>query len=163
VDQLAPTLRPAVQDESTDRLARFDKAAAGEIYEPIGMGGGGPPGMNRGVQPIKMFVVERNRSVAAQLAGTSKGADIDAPPAGMQRNFGPGNFLGPAFTAKFDQDKNGDLSRDEFVTGFSKWFSAWDKEKSGALDEEQLRTALDQEFAPPGGFGGGPRPDRPSE
>ena len=124
--------------------------------------------MNMDVQPIKRFAVERNRSVAAQLAGKEKGADLDVQPESMRRNnFGPGTFLAPAFTAKFDSDRNGNLSRDEFVGGFSKWFAALDKEKSGAMDEEQLRTAINDEFMNPAGVvrpgGGGQRPDRRTE
>ena len=163
VDQVAAAIRPAIKEESEERLTRFEKAAAGENYEPMGFGG--PPGMNMGVQPIKKFAVERNKSIAGQLAGDSKGLDIDTPPPGMARNFGPGTFLAPAIVAKFDKDQSGGLSREEFVAGFSNWFTSWDKEKAGVLDEEQLRTALNQEFAPPGGGfgpgGGGPRPDRP--
>ncbi|MGZ8898952.1 MAG: CotH kinase family protein [Limisphaerales bacterium] len=168
VDQVAAAIRPAVKQESEDKLARFDKATAGESFEPVRMGPGGPPGMNMGVQPIKKFVVERNKSVEAQLAGKSQGADMETPPPGMPRNFGPGTFLGPGLVVKFDADKDGNLSRDEFISGFSKWFAAWDKEKSGALEEEQIRTALNEEFAPPGGFrpgggGGGPRPGGPPQ
>jgi hypothetical protein len=74
VDQLAAAIRPAVKEESGDRLARFDKAVAGESYEPMGFGGG-PPGMSMGVQPIKKFAMERTKSVAAQLAGKSNGAE----------------------------------------------------------------------------------------
>lgn len=173
VDQIAAALRPAVKDESEEKLARFDKAAAGESVEPAGFGGGGPrrggPPQMMSVQPIKKFVAARAESVEEQLAGKSQGADIDTPPPGMGRNFGPGAFIGPAIHGKFDSDNDGHLSRDEFTTGFSKWFSTWDKEKSGTLNEEQLRTALNQEFGfpgpgtTPGPDGGGPGPGRPPE
>jgi hypothetical protein len=122
----------------------------------------------QGAQPIRKFVVARNKSVADQLAGTSQGADLDEPAPGMPRNMGPGTFLGPAIHAKFDADKNGELTRAEFTGGFEKWFAAWDKDKSGSLSEDQLRDALNEEFMPPGGFpgqggpgGGGPGPGRP--
>lgn len=165
VDQLAASIRPAVKEESQDRFARFEKAAAGETYEPISMGRGGPPGMSLGVQPIKKFVVERNKSIAAQLAGQSAGADIDQPPAGMMRNMGPGTFLGPAMIGKLDTDGNSELSREEFVSGFSKWFASWDSDKDDVLDEEQLVAALNNEFAPPGAGvpPGGGGPGRPPE
>ena len=154
VDQIAAAIRPAVKDESDEKLARFDKAAAGESLEPAGFGGGGPraggPPQMMAVQPIKKFVLARAESIGAQLAGKSPGADIDAPPPGMGRNFGPGTFIGPAIHGKFDSDKDGSLSRGEFTAGFSKWFSTWDKENSGTLNEEQLRTALNHEFGSPG-------------
>jgi hypothetical protein len=128
----------------------------------------------QGVQPIKKFVVARNKSVAEQVAGKSQGADLDTPPPGVPRNMGPGMFLGPAIQTKFDSDKNGELSRAEFTSGFEKWFASWDSEKSGALSEDRLRDALNQEFTPPGGFpgpdrqngpggGGGPGPGRPPQ
>ena len=166
VDQLAAAIRPAVKEESGDRLARFDKAVAGESYEPMGFGGG-PPGMSMGVQPIKKFAVERSKSVESQLAGKSKGSDLDTPPPGMQR-MGPGTFMAPAFVAKMDHDKNESLTQEEFTKGFKKWFTAWDTDDSGALDEEKLREALNKEFAPPGdafrpGGPGGPPPGRPPE
>ena len=176
VDQVAAAIRPAIKEESGEKLATFDKSVAGESVEPanFGPGGpggrrggpGGPPPMTMPVQPIKKFVVERSKSIEAQLGGKSKGSDIDAPPPGMARNFGPGMFLGPAIQAKFDSDKNGNLSREELVAGFSKWFSSWDTEKSGTLNEEQLRAAFNKEFAfpgPGGPGGGGPGPGRPPE
>jgi spore coat protein CotH len=168
VDEIAAAIRPAVKEEAGDRLARFEKAAAGEMYEPLMMGpGGGPRGMNMEIQPIKKFAVERHRSIGAQLSGESPGADIDAPPPGMGRNMGPGTFLGPALMAKFDRDQNGELMREEFVGGFSKWFAAWDTEDKEMLTEEEVVTALNNEFAPPGAGvppgGGGPGrpPERP--
>jgi hypothetical protein len=98
-------------------------------------------------------VAARARSIQEQLAGNSEGADLDAPAPGMP-NMGPGMFLGPAIHTKFDADKNGGLTRVEFTGGFEKWFAAWDKDKSGALTEERLRDAMNEEFMPPGGFPG---------
>ena len=74
--------------------------------------------MNAAVQPIKKFVVERAKSIEAQVAGKSKGADIDAPPAGVQRGFGPGTFLGPMLVAAHDKNDDESLSREEMVAGF---------------------------------------------
>src|SRR5688572_766572 len=144
VDQIAAAIRPAVKEESAEKLARFEKAASGEGSEPAGMpgGGGGPPGMNAAVQPIKKFVVERAKSIEAQLAGKSKGADIDAPPPGVQRGFGPGTFLGPMLVAAHDKNDDESLSREEMVAGFSKLFEGWDKDNDGTVNEEQLTTAI---------------------
>ena len=161
VDTIAAAIRPAVKDESEEKLARFDKIVAGESVAPAGFGGGRGPGGPGGfgqVQPIKKFVVARAKSVREQLAGTAEGADLDTPPPGMPRNSGPGMFLGPAMLAKFDSDKNSELTGAEFTQGFEKWFAAWDKEKSGTLTEEQLRDAVNDEFMPPGG-----PPSRPPE
>jgi spore coat protein H len=70
VDELAAALRPAVKDESAQRLLRFERAVAGEVPP-------GDAGMFRGANiPIKPFVKARAQSVADQLAGRSKGLRI---------------------------------------------------------------------------------------
>ena len=70
VDELAVALRPAVKDESAQRLLRFERAVAGEV----------PPGNAGAFQganiPIKAFVKARAQSVADQLAGRSTGQRI---------------------------------------------------------------------------------------
>jgi len=97
VDELAPILRPAVAEESAEKLARFEKVVAGEAVAPMGMDGrpaGPPPPDGRGgpspggprpgppavfsepVKPIKAFVTARARSVDDQLAGRSEGATV---------------------------------------------------------------------------------------
>jgi len=40
VDEIAAVIRPAVKEESEEKLARFDKVAAGESVPPSGFGGG---------------------------------------------------------------------------------------------------------------------------
>ncbi|MCW5552190.1 MAG: CotH kinase family protein [Verrucomicrobiae bacterium] len=66
VDELAAVLRAPIQEESSERLTEFDKAAAGQKLT-ITMG----PGFQGGtvVTPIKPFVMARAKSVADQLAG----------------------------------------------------------------------------------------------
>jgi spore coat protein H len=70
VDELAVALRPAVKEESAQRLLRFERAVAGEV----------PPdnaGAFQGANiPIKAFVKARALSVADQLAGRSTGQRI---------------------------------------------------------------------------------------
>ena len=61
VDQLAELLRPAVRQESQERLDRFERAVAGT---------------SRSYVPIKPFVKARSKSVADQLAGRSEGQRI---------------------------------------------------------------------------------------
>jgi hypothetical protein len=58
-----------------------------------------------------------------------------------------------------DGDKDAHLTRDEVVRGFTRWFDAWNTDKSGVLTDEQLRNGINQAFMPrgPGGFGGPPR------
>lgn len=81
VDEVAVAIRPAVQAESADKLARFDKVVAGESAGPAGFGGG-PPGGDR--------LIVRGR---AEGGGGS-------PFGGGFRSFGPpgaGGDNGPRF------------------------------------------------------------------
>ena len=154
VDELAPVLRPAVQEESTEKLTRFDKVVAGEAVEPQrfgpSRGGGEPP------QPIKGFVTARARSVNEQLAGKSTGAMLDqfgfggrgGPGGPGGGRGGPGEFLGGAFLAALDADQNGEITKDEFLGGFDKWFRGWNTGKNGLLTEEELRQGINRDLSP---------------
>ena len=119
----------------------------------------GPPGFMQPSKPIKGFAKARAESVKEQLNG-AKGETLEpAFGPGGPRGFGPGNFIAPALQVQFDKDKNGSISRDEFVKGFNNWFENWDKQKSGSMSEEELRAGLNETFRPPpfGGPGlGGP-------
>jgi outer membrane protein assembly factor BamB len=73
-------------------------------------------------------------------------------PAGGQP-AGPGAWL---FTAA-DADKDGTLTRSELKETFAKWFTAWDKDGTGSLDEAKLRDGLNSVFGMPQMAGpGGP-------
>jgi len=65
-------------------------------------------------------------------------------------------FLGNAFMAAFDANKDGVLTRDEFTQGFAKWFDGWNTDKSGVLTDEQLRAGINQDLSPFRGPPGGP-------
>lgn len=107
-----------------------------------------------------------------QLAGKSEGQELSAGfgpggggPGGRRGGgpggpggFGPGNFLGRGFMTALDADKNGELTKAEFIEGFDKWFAAWNTDKSGALTDEQLRAGINQDLAP---FRGGGPPGGP--
>ena len=183
VDEIAPAIRPAVREESKEKLARFDKVVAGESVEPAGFGGGrpargpgqdggGPGGFMQPVKPIKPFVKVRARSVLDQLAGKSEGQKIGemgfgggGGRGGGPGRFGSGAFLGSAFMTALDANKDETLTRDEFTQGFVRWFETWNIDRSGALSEAQLRAGINQDLAPfrggpPGGPGFGP-PDGP--
>ncbi len=94
VDELAMVLRAPVGEESPERLAELNRAAAGErvtIYMgPAGFGG-------ELVKPIKSFAEARAQSVSDQLAGRSQGQTVNSgfgPPGG--RPFpGPGRLPQP--------------------------------------------------------------------
>ncbi len=75
VDELARVLRAPLQEESPERLAEMNRAAAGEkvttTMGPAGFGG-------ELVKPIKSFAEARAPSVNDQLAGKSQGQQIDS-------------------------------------------------------------------------------------
>ncbi len=80
--------------------------------------------------------------------------------------FGPGNFLAKPLLQALDTDKDGKVTKDEFVAGARKFFEACDKDKTGKLDEKAIAEGLNRLFpAPPGfgppGGGPGPRPGGP--
>ncbi|ATB31911.1 CotH kinase family protein [Melittangium boletus] len=157
VDETAKVLRPFIEAESADKLARFDKVVAGELIEPLpikmakpppsapGAAPGGPPApMLDKVRPIKVFAGVRARSVADQLAGKSKGTSLDRPGPG---GANPTQFLAPVFQATLDSDKDGDISQDEFIQGFGKWFDGWSP-TGDALSREQLMEGVNKVFMP---------------
>jgi spore coat protein H len=179
VDELAAVLRPVVEEESAEQLAKFDRAVAGDASASGGFGGFAPS-----VKPIKGFVGPRTREVIDQLSGASKGTiptemGFGGPggpggprgpggpggPGGPQ-GFGLGTLLGERFLGALDSDKDGSLSREEFSKGFAKWFDVLAGPDGAALTQTQLRDGLNKEvpFFPGGGFPGpegGPTPDRP--
>jgi spore coat protein CotH len=186
VDEIAAAIRPAVKEESEDKLRRFNQvvggggesAAVGPGPNPpqAGQGGGGGiGGFIRGFMPggntkaIKQFVKARFQSVVDQVAGKSEGQELGGggfggpgnrgggPGRGGPGGFGPGMFLGDVFMTAFDGNKDGQLTREEFAQGFGKWFEAWNSDKSGVLTEEQLRAGINKDLAPQRGGGpGGP-------
>ncbi|MGC4054299.1 MAG: CotH kinase family protein [Paludibaculum sp.] len=136
VDETAALIRPAVKEESAEKLARFEKAVSGQQLEPAGfpggdMGPGGPGGgpgegpggrmgpRMGGMKPIKGFVGPRSQSVAAQLSGKSQGQTNNGPggrggfggPGGM----GPAMFLAPAFQQAMGSAQNAPITREQFT------------------------------------------------
>jgi hypothetical protein len=87
-------------------------------------------------------------------APSAKGMEL-----GFGRPGGPGGFgggpaamLASTFLTALDADKNEQLTREEFVRGFGRWFESWNADKSGFLSEDQLRTGLDKDLvSQPGG------------
>jgi hypothetical protein len=165
MDALAPVLRPAVDEESKEKAANFDRAVAGETPQPGAGGGRGFGGPGGGGKPIKPFAKERAASVLAQLAGKTDEAAVasaEGGPGGRPGGWKPGPMLAPVFIAAFDADKDGKVTRDETAQGFARWFAAWNTDQSGALTPDQLRAGIDKDFAPrPGAFPGGPGPGNP--
>ncbi|MCU1235392.1 MAG: hypothetical protein JWP63_3359, partial [Candidatus Solibacter sp.] len=106
-----------------------------------GGGRGGPGGA-----PIMAFVGPRAKSVAAQLAGESKGSEGGGFGGPGGRGGGPGvNEIAGAVLRMLDLDKDGAVSGEEFARGFAKWFEDWGGAK-GWLTEEQIRAGVTRDW-----------------
>jgi spore coat protein H len=138
-----------------DILDRERKAAAARREN--GQPGFGPPGMFGRVPDVKPFVEKRTESVAAQLAGKSKGYEPQNFGFGPPGGFGPGNQLARPLLGALDADRDGQISEAEFANGMKRLFSQWDVNKDGRLDQKELADGLQKLMpAPKGPFGGPP-------
>jgi hypothetical protein len=172
VAEIAASIRPAVKEESAQKLTRFEAVVAGEPLAPSG-------GFAFGMMPsptLLAFVKGRSASVKDQLAGKSEGYVLGkSRPGGANGppGFGPEEMMAMALAMMegalvkaLDADKDKKLDRGEFVGGFDKWFAAWGDGKGEALTEDQVRKGLNKAlpfpfmFGPPGG---GARPPRDGE
>ncbi len=76
---------------------------------------------------------------------------------GRGGGFSPARFVAPGFFTATDTNKDGSLTREEWKGTFAKWFTDWDSDKSGSLDDNKLRTGITAALpAPQFGGGGGP-------
>lgn len=154
VDATAKAVRPAVAEESKERLAAFDKAnAEAPAKADTGLFGTGlfadKPGKS-----IKRFVDARTPAVLDQLAGKSTGErnkGFDGGGAWGRPATGPGEALAPLLVKALDTNKDGKLSREEFVGGLERLFTSWTPDPATtALSEEQIRAGITRDLAPPG-------------
>lgn len=172
VDELAAVIRESVKLDGEEKLARFDRVVSGEPVPMMGFGGGGPgaprpegarpsesarpEGARNGgprpivggrgfgglpPKPIKGFVPARYDSVAAQLAGNSQGKKLST-------GFDPARMVAGRFMEVVDSNQDRALNRTEFVGKFGTWFTEWDKDKVGAINEETLKNGLSDAFMP---------------
>ena len=154
VKHLAATIRPAVSEESPQKVAQLDEVVAGRPLP------GGPFGSGKEKPTLLMFAKGRAASVQDQLAGRSEGRVYGKKKPGEpkgSRDFRPEEVVEPTLLKALDADKDKQLSREELVGGFSRWFVGWDAGSTGGLSEEQLRKGLNQ--ALPFSFFGPPKPD----
>lgn len=156
VDEVAAAIRLAVQEESAEKLARFDKVVAGETLQ---RGGFGPFGGQ--TKPIKPFTVARTESIRDQLAGKSEGMIAGAGfPGGFGGGSSLGNMFGRSLCQTLDRDKDSFVTLDEFTDGFAKLFEKWDGDKNGHLTLIEVRAGIEKDLPPAAQrfppFGGGP-------
>ena len=143
VDEVATAIRPAVAEEGTEVLSRFDRTVAGQEVQPGG-GRGGRPGFGGTAKPLRTFVVARYAAVAEQLAGKSTGLEVS-----NENRFG--GRSGAGFLAKpilFLADANHDskVSAAEFKALAERWFAAWDTDQEGEIRQSQLGKGLGSAF-----------------
>jgi hypothetical protein len=136
--------------------------AAGARKE--GAGGAGALALFGPPPALKRFVERRTASVAAQVAGVSKGY---VPTGGFGAGGPPkvGQMLAGPMMASLDKDEDERLSRDEWLGAARRMFAACEKDKGGKVDLKALTAGLARslpqpEGAPPGeglaGFMAGP-------
>jgi outer membrane protein assembly factor BamB len=75
---------------------------------------------------------------------------------GRRGGGGFARFMAPGFFTATDTNKDNSVAREEWTGAFAKWFTDWDTEKSGALDEAKLREGFNAVLPRPQ-FGGGGR------
>jgi len=159
VDEIAVALRPAVEEESSEMRARFDKVVAGESVSGFGFGGApagpgprgqnergprfGPPGFGQPRKPIKGFVVARAQSVLEQLAGkegtilTQFGPGGPGRPGGPRGPGGPGGLGGPG----------GPGGVDPGLTFARAFLQALDLDQDGRISREEFMQGFSKWFA----------------
>ena len=154
---LAALIRAAVKEESAQKLARFETVVAGKPLANTGFFAFGPP-----APTVRIFVKDRSKSVADQLAGKSQGRTLGAKRPGEPGgppDFKPGDLLGPPLLKTFDSDGNKVMTREELIAGFARWYDTWDTTKKSTLAEPQVRKGLNKALP----FSFGPPPAPPAE
>lgn len=91
------------------------------------------------VPDLRTFVEKRTASVAAQLAGTSKGYVLTA---GQGRLPKAGDMLAGPMLDALDADRDGRLSRDEWVSAARRVFAACAKDADGRVDRKTLGAGI---------------------
>jgi len=139
VEALEAVSKPALEREATAIRGRREA--------------GGAPGLGAfGARPpeLKTFFEKRLESVAAQVAGTSKGHEPKpgtfGPPGGgfgpPGGGFGPGAQLAKPFLDALDANRDGKASEDEFQAAMKRFFKEWDKNKDGSLSQQEIAEGL---------------------
>ncbi|MCX8108896.1 MAG: malectin domain-containing carbohydrate-binding protein, partial [Verrucomicrobiae bacterium] len=150
-------IRPAIEEESPDKAAVFDKLVAGQILERSRFG----PFVTY-TKPIKPFTIARTQSILEQLTGRSEGLTAGGGfTMGPGGGSGLGNMFGRSLFQTLDLDNNSSLTLDEFIKGFTGLFKSWDTDKSGYLALSEVWAGIEKDLPPAQAFpffGGGPRP-----
>jgi spore coat protein H len=126
VAELAKTIRPAIQEESSQKLKQFDikvGLSSADVKDST---------KEEELKPLIEFVGPRYKAVGDQLAGKSSGRVIEA-------DF---RFFGDAFMLKMDADKSNTISHAEFIGTFAKWFDLFADPKTELISREEIKTLV---------------------
>lgn len=147
VDEISAAIRPAVEEESAEKLAAFDRVVAGELLPRRGFG----PFTPAPVKPVKPFVRVRTASIRDQLAGSTEGRTpgegFSFGPPGQSRGSGLGIFAGPLHQ-RLDTNSNAILEPSELQVGFDLLFQAWDTNHDGLLRFGEVYAGVAKDLRP---------------
>jgi spore coat protein CotH len=144
---LAPQLLAQGDKDGDQKLTKTEfTALAGAWFDKLDVGKTGK--LNQ----------EQFTSKLGDVLPTPQGGGGPGGPGGGRGGFGPAMFVGPALFTAADADKDGSITRTEWVAVFTRWSNEWDTDKSGSLNEEELGAGLNAALPRPnfGGMGGGP-------
>jgi hypothetical protein len=121
----------------------------------FGKGGPGPMGQRRKLIP--QFdkdgdgrLNDEERRIAREFLQKNPGK---GGPGGFGKGgFGPGTFMAKPLVETLDTDKDGSLTKAEFLVGVKKFFADNDQDKKGALTQEQIAAGLERILPQAKGF-----------
>lgn len=130
----------AAETAMKDVLARDAKAAASrsEGFQTASIFTVRPP-------DLRTFVEKRAASVAAQLAGKSKGF-VMAGGFGQGQQPKAGDMLAGPLLEALDANRDGKMSRDEWESAARRVFAACEKDADGRIDQKSLGAGLNGMF-----------------
>lgn len=115
-------------------------------------GAGSPPGTSDELfRPTKVWTLHLTFTPEQWAAMEPKGGPgLFAAPQGADGEplFGPGSFYGPMIVHRGDTDKNGRLSRAEFLALADRWFARCDNADAGSIDAKAMTAGLNAALAP---------------
>ncbi len=127
----------------SDHLAKDLKSAAARKEGGPGAPGG-PPAIFGTPPALKTFMAKRTESLAAQIAGTSKG-HLPTGGGGMPRIA---VIMGPPVLESLDKDQDEKVSQDEWLEGIKRLLGAAKQDQDGQVDRKALTEGLNKLFAP---------------
>ncbi len=136
INELAPIIRPAIQEESEEMLRVFD--------QKVGWNAGDPDYIDSAEymdpKPLMAFVKPRHQSVNAQLKGLDEGLE---PVDGVL----PRGVFGNWILIKIDENKDGKISKEEFYDTFDSWYVKWAGEDSLTMTMEELYLGINNDLS----------------